>query len=99
MSCSAGVCSPTAQDAVLNVSDLTAMLATGDVKITTGNGAVTIGILSPFTWTSASRLTLDADFNVIFRAPVTVAGQGAVTLKANDGGTGGEISYADGGQL
>src|ERR1043165_6635308 len=36
MSCAAGTCSPTAKKAVLNVSDLTNMLTTGDLKITTG---------------------------------------------------------------
>src|SRR5947199_7833487 len=50
MSCSAGVCSPTAKKAVLNVNDLTNMLAAGDVKITTGAGAVTITVESPFSW-------------------------------------------------
>jgi hypothetical protein len=80
MTCSAGVCSPTAKKAGLNVNDLTNMLATGDVKITTGAGAVTITVESPFSWTSTSQLTLDADGKVTFRAPVTVAGTGAVTI-------------------
>src|ERR1051325_10505876 len=84
MNCSAGVCSPTAKKAVLNVNDLTNMLASGDVKITTGAGAVTITVESPFSWTSTSRLTLDAHYNVSFRTPVTVAGQGAVTITYND---------------
>src|SRR5438874_633148 len=59
MTCSNGVCSPTDKKAVLNVNDLTNMLASGDLKITTGAGAVTITVMSPFSWTSASRLTLD----------------------------------------
>src|SRR5690348_12284716 len=59
MSCSAGVCSPTAKKAVLNVNDLTNMLATGDTKVTTGSGAQTITVASPFSWTSTHRLTLD----------------------------------------
>src|SRR4051812_45619281 len=87
MSCVSGVCSPTSKNAVLNVGDLTTMLASEDVKITTGNGAVTIGILSPFSWASTSRLTLDANYNVIFRAPVSVAGKGAVTITSNESGT------------
>src|SRR6476646_1502406 len=60
MNCSAGVCSPTAKKAVLNVNDLTNMLAAGDVKITTGAGAVTIGVEAQITWTSTTRLTLRA---------------------------------------
>ena len=56
------------------------------LKITTGAGAVTITVMSPFSWTSASRLTLDTYFNVSFRAAVAVAGTGAVTITYNDGG-------------
>ena len=33
MSCSAGVCAPTGQNPVLNVSDLAAMLASSDVVV------------------------------------------------------------------
>jgi hypothetical protein len=89
MTCSAGVCSPTAKNAVLNVDDLTHMLAVGDVKITTGAGAVTITIAAPFSWTSTSRLTLDAYYNVSFHAPVTVAGAGGLSIVTNDGGSNG----------
>jgi hypothetical protein len=99
MSCSAGVCSPTAKQAVLNVNDLTNMLVSGDVKITTGAGAVTITVESPFSWTSTSRLTLDAYYNVTFRAPVTVAGTGAVTIVTNDGGSGGDLIFFPGAKL
>jgi hypothetical protein len=99
MSCSAGVCSPTAKKAVLNVNDLTNMLASGDVKITTGAGAVTITVESPFSWTSTHRLTLDAYYNVSFRAAVTVAGSGAVTITYNDGGNGGDLLFFPGASL
>jgi hypothetical protein len=95
MSCSGGVCSPTDKKAVLNVNDLTNMLAAGDVKITTGAGAQTITVESSFSWTSSNRLSLDAYYNVSFRAPVTVAGQGAVTITTNDGGTGGDLMRTD----
>jgi hypothetical protein len=93
MICSAGVCSPTAKKAVLNVNDLTNLLASGDAKVTTGAGAVTITVVEPFSWTSPSRLTLDANYNVSFRATVTVAGQGAVSITDNDGGTGGDLIF------
>jgi hypothetical protein len=99
ITCSAGICSPTAKQAVLNVSDLTNMLASGDVKIITGAGAVTITVESPFSWTSTSRLTLDAIYNVSFRAPVTVAGTGAVTITTNDGGSGGDLFFFPGAKL
>src|ERR1700722_10279545 len=35
MSCSAGVCVPTASDAVLNATDLENLLAAGNIKVTT----------------------------------------------------------------
>ncbi len=99
MTCSAGVCSPTAKKAVLNVSDLTNLLASGDVKVTTGAGAIVIEITAPFSWTSTSRLTLDSNTSVSFKAPVTVAGQGAVTIVTNDGGSGGDLLFFPGGKL
>jgi hypothetical protein len=43
MVCSAGVCSPTATDAVLNVSDLENLLASGGVSVTTTGSGVQAG--------------------------------------------------------
>jgi len=40
MSCPGGVCSPTAASAVLNVNDLTTMLASGNVTVNTGTGSL-----------------------------------------------------------
>jgi hypothetical protein len=99
ITCSAGVCAPTAKKAVLNATDLANMLAASDVKVTTGSGAVTITVTSSFSWTSASRLTLDAAQNVSFQAPVTVAGPGAVTIVTNDGGSGGQLIFFVNGKL
>jgi hypothetical protein len=99
MTCSGGVCSPTSKDAVLNAGDLAGMLATSDVRVVTGSGAVTITVLAPFSWTSTHGLTLDAHLNVGFRAPVEVTGQGAVTIVTNDGGTGGDLIFFSGGKL
>jgi hypothetical protein len=99
MNCTAGVCTPTAKNADLNASDLANMLSAGDVKVQTANGAVTITVTAPFSWTSTHRLTLDAQYNVSFKAPVVVAGQGAVTIVTNDGGTGGDLIFYDGGKL
>ena len=59
MSCAAGVCTATAKKAILNVDDLTAMLAAGDLIVKTGGGAITIQVLNGFSWTSTNRLTLD----------------------------------------
>ena len=93
MSCQAGVCSPTAADAVLNVSDLANMLGSGDAKVTTGSGATNIVVKAALTWANTSRLTLDANQSVEIDKPVVAAGAGAVTITTNDGGTGGDLIF------
>ncbi|HEX3944410.1 MAG TPA: hypothetical protein VHW69_10015 [Rhizomicrobium sp.] len=83
MECDAGVCTPTAKEAVLNVDDLTSMLASGDVTVQGGDGIATAAGLEidhSFRWSSKSRLTLSMGNNIIVNAPVTVAGSGALTL-------------------
>ncbi|HEX3943754.1 MAG TPA: hypothetical protein VHW69_06685, partial [Rhizomicrobium sp.] len=84
MSCDAGVCTATAQKAVLNVSDLATMLASGDVAVKTGSVAKDIDVDQTLQWTSTSRLTLDAQQSVTVNKQVTVAGQGALTVITND---------------
>ena len=91
MSCDAGVCTATAQKAVLNVTDLTNMLATSDVAVKTGTLVKDIDIDQPLTWANTSRLTLDAQRSVVLKRPVTVTGTGAFTLTTNTGGSGGEF--------
>jgi hypothetical protein len=86
ISCDAGVCTATAQKAVLNVTDLATMLASGDVAVKTGLVAKDIDIDQPLTWSSTSRLTLDAQQSVTVKKQVTVAGQGALTVTTNDAG-------------
>ncbi|HEX3653289.1 MAG TPA: hypothetical protein VHU18_10750 [Rhizomicrobium sp.] len=86
MSCDAGVCTATAQKAVLNVSDLATMLASGDVAVKTGSIARDIEIDQPLTWSNTSRLTLDAQASVTVKKQITAAGQGALTVITNDTG-------------
>src|SRR3954469_9462717 len=71
MVCSGGVCSPTAKGAYLNINDLETLLDSSDITVTTGAGAVTMGVDVPLTWTSSHRLTLDAIYRVDIKAPVT----------------------------
>ncbi len=99
MSCSAGLCSPTAKNAVLNAGDLATMLASSDVKVTSGAGALEIGISAPLTWASASRLTLDANRGVSIKAAVVSEGTGGMTITLNDGGTGGNLAFFPGGSI
>src|SRR5206468_2281422 len=93
------VCSPTAKDAVLNVDDLSAMLASGDVTVKSGSRAVTIGVLSPLAWASTHRLTLDAALSIHIKAPVTVEGTAGLTLVTNDGSSGGDLMFYPGGKI
>jgi len=80
MSCEAGVCAATARKAVLNVADLQNMLANGDVAVKTGTVANDIEITQPLTWSSTSRLTLDAQASITVKKPVTVTGSGGLTI-------------------
>ncbi len=97
--CSGGVCTATAKGANLNVTDLTNMLAAGDTTVKFGGGALAIQINDGFSWTSASRLTIDANTSVGFHKPVTVAGQGALTITYNDGSTDGDLKFVDEGKI
>jgi GLUG motif-containing protein len=104
MSCSGGVCSPTAADAVLNVTDLTTMLASGNVTVNTGSGSLAqqvedIIVAGSFNWASANSLTLDAYRSVTVDQAVAVNGAGAVALTTNDGGSGGALSFQSGGSI
>ncbi|HEX3652607.1 MAG TPA: hypothetical protein VHU18_07280 [Rhizomicrobium sp.] len=99
VSCSGGMCRATAKGANLNVNTLTNLLAAGDTTVKFGGGALAIQVLDGFSWTSVSRLTLDANTSVGFHKPVTVAGQGALTIAYNDGGSDGDLKFFDTGKV
>jgi hypothetical protein len=94
MSCAGGVCVPTAVDAVLNVNELESLLAAGNVEVTTtgyGVQAKDIHVAAALGWSNTSTLALDAYKTVAVERPVTVRGEGGLSVKTNDGGTGGEF--------
>lgn len=99
VNCASGTCTATAANAVLNVSDLQTMLASSDVVVRSGAGAVNIGVTAALTWASANRLTLDADASVNFHAPVVVSGPGALTIVTNHAGSGGDYNFRDTGRI
>jgi hypothetical protein len=102
MSCNAGVCVPTAKNAVLNVGDLTNMLAAGDLTLQSGNGdgtAAGITIADGFSWANTSRLTLNAKKNITIRTPVVVAGTGALAVRYNQGNVGGDLLFEKKGKI
>ena len=99
MTCSGGVCTPTAKDAVLNVSDLATMLSGGDVTIQSASIAPDIVVKAALSWTSANRLTFDAHRSVEIDKPVTATGTGAITITTNDGGSNGDLSFVGKGNV
>ena len=99
MSCDAGICTATAQKAVLNAGDLQAMLGSGDVTVRTGSVAKDIEINSPLSWTNASRLALDAQRSVVVKKPVSVVGTGAIEMITSDGLRRGDLTFGARGRI
>jgi hypothetical protein len=103
MTCSNGICSPTAADAVLNVGDLEGLLESGDLIITTtGAGSVqahNINVEAAFGWSTANTLSLDAFESIAIDRPTSVDGNAALSLETNDGGSDGVFSIGRKGSL
>jgi len=89
MRCVANVCSPTAANAVLGARKLQKLLASANVTVKSGSGALDIVVAAPLTWTSGVTLTLDAFRILSVSRPISVTGTGGLTILTNDGGTGG----------
>ncbi|MGH6875782.1 MAG: hypothetical protein ACREHV_00230 [Rhizomicrobium sp.] len=102
MSCSGGVCAPTAKDAVLNVGDLETMLASGNVEVTTKGAGVqanNIDIDAALSWPDTNTLSLDAYDSIDVNKPVTVTGLSGLAVTTNDGGSGGTFSFGKKGHV
>src|ERR1051326_6777157 len=80
-----GVCTPTQPKAVLNVTELTNMLASGNLVVNSGV-AHDMEIDAGLSWTSRHRLTLKSVHDISFNKPVTVAGAGSLTITTGSGG-------------
>jgi hypothetical protein len=96
MTCSGGVCSPTATNATLNVGDLETLLASGNATVTTtGSGvqATNIDVTEGLSWNSSTALTLDAYQSIAVKQPVAIQGLAGLTIVTNDGGSGGVFSF------
>ena len=99
VSCASGVCVGTAKAAILNVSDLANYLANGDLKVQSGSAARDIVFRKALSWTSASRLTLDAYQSISFVKALSVAGPGALTITTSDGSRGGDFCFSGKGHI
>ncbi len=90
MACSAGVCTPTHKSAVLNAGDLQTMLASGNVRVTTGSGSLAsetsdIDVTANVSWASFSTLTLDACHSITVSKTLSVTGTGGLAFVTDDG--------------
>lgn len=83
VSCSGGVCQSTSKRGVLNVDDLTTMLATSDISVETTTHSKDIIVAAPIAWASTHRLTLAVNRSLIVKKPIAVNGTGALTINAN----------------
>ena len=100
IACASGVCTPTKKGAVLNVTQLDGMLASGNVKITTGGSKSSdIVVSAAIGWASASTLTLDAYQSITIDKSISVNGSGGLAILTNDGGTGGDYSFGKKGNV
>jgi hypothetical protein len=83
MTCSGGVCSPTAVNAVLNATELENMLAAGNTTVTTTGlqkEAQDIRVKAALSWTSESMLSLDANRAIEVDKRISVAGPGGLNI-------------------
>lgn len=99
VACSGGVCSASAPNAVLNVTDLQNLLSSGSVTVTSVGQSTDIDVQAALTWSSASALTLDSFRSILIEAAVSDTGLGALSLKTNDGGKAGALQFSSTGNI
>lgn len=100
VSCTGGVCTATAQDAVLNVTDLASMLAGGNVTVASASSAADIEVDAALSFASANGLTLDAFHSITVNQPVEITGtRAALTITTNDGGSEGDFRFLGKGRV
>ena len=93
VTCSNKICSATAKNAVLNVSQLEGLLGSSSVTVKSGNKADAIDVSVALAWASSNPLTLDAYQSITIDKTVNVNGSGGLAFVTNDGGTGGTLSF------
>jgi hypothetical protein len=99
VACGSGTCTATAKNAVLNVSTLKTMLASGNITVSTGSIADRLVIRAPLSWTSKSTLSLHAQQQILVKAMVIVRGFGGMALSTGDGSGLGNLAYAAPGRI
>lgn len=102
VTCSGGICVPTATDAVLNVADLEVLLESEATEVTTTGNKVQasdIVVSADLTWTSSYALTFDAWHAVTINKPISVDGLAGLTLTTDGGGAGGSLNLGPRGRV
>jgi filamentous hemagglutinin family protein len=96
---------PLVGTSILTTGDLQNQLLLGNVTVTTGSPASgtqpgDITVADPVTWSSGTKLTLSAFHDIAVNAKITAGNAGALTLRADNTGTGsGTIRFGAGGRI
>jgi len=103
ITCSSGVCTPSADASVLNVTQLESMLASGNVTVNTRPKTAhdDINVHHAITWASSSTLTLNAYENITVNDPISVSGSGGLAIidKTGPHGSVGVLSFGPQGYI
>jgi len=97
--CASDVCTATAKNAVLNVGDLTNLLAGSDLSVESGKLAKDIVVAADLHLTSANMLTLDSVRAILVDNPIFVDGTGGLALKFNANRENGDLRFGLQGQV
>jgi filamentous hemagglutinin family protein len=79
-----------------NVTLKTTAIGTAGPGNPNPSGSGDIFINAPISWNTNAALTLDAYHAIHVDAPITITGAGVLNLYVNDGGSGGDYSFAAG---
>jgi hypothetical protein len=103
IACTGGVCTPSADASVLNVTQLESMLASGNVTVNTRPKTAhdDINVHHAITWASSSTLTLNAYENITVNDPISVSGSGGLAIidKTGPHGSVGVLSFGPQGYI
>jgi hypothetical protein len=94
VTCSGGVCSATAADAILNAGDLARALAHGSLDVESGSDAMDINVTASLSWTTHHTLTLTADRSIGLSAAMVAESAAARVVLVT--GSGGDLTFPGG---
>lgn len=98
VSCANRTCTATGLNAVLNVSDLKHLLR-HSLTISTGTVSDDIVFSVNFGWSNNSNLALVAQHSISIEKPMSVEGDGGLSIRVNQAGTGGILCFPKDGSV